>query len=57
MRKNRAEKRAVVPDPVYDNVVVSRIINKLMLDGKKGLAEKAFYSALDIISEKLGKML
>jgi len=46
VRKNRAEKREVMPDPVYDDVIVSRIINKLMLDGKKGLAEKAFYSAL-----------
>ncbi len=55
MRKNRAEKREVMPDPVYDDVIVSRIINKLMLDGKKGLAEKAFYSALDIISEKTGE--
>jgi len=55
VRKNRAEKREVMPDPVYDDVIVSRIINKLMLDGKKGLAEKAFYSALDIISEKTGE--
>lgn len=55
MRKNRAEKREIMPDPVYDDVVVSRIINKLMLDGKKGLAEKAFYSALDIISEQTGE--
>ncbi|SFM13931.1 30S ribosomal protein S7 [Halanaerobium salsuginis] len=55
MRKNRAEKRDIVPDPVYDDAIVSRIINKLMLDGKKGLAEKAFYGALDIISEQTGE--
>jgi small subunit ribosomal protein S7 len=55
VRKNRAEKREIMPDPVYDDVIVSRIINKLMLDGKKGLAEKAFYSALDIISEQTGE--
>jgi small subunit ribosomal protein S7 len=55
VRKNRAEKRDIVPDPVYDDAIVSRIINKLMLDGKKGLAEKAFYGALDIISEQTGE--
>ncbi|MGM0601917.1 MAG: 30S ribosomal protein S7 [Bacillota bacterium] len=55
MRKNRAEKREVMPDPIYDDVLISRIVNKLMLDGKKGLAENIFYGALDIIGEKTGE--
>jgi len=55
VRKNRAEKREVMPDPIYDDVLISRIVNKLMLDGKKGLAENIFYGALDIIGEKTGE--
>ena len=46
MRKNRAERREVKPDSVYDSVLVNRFINKIMLDGKKSLAEKLLYQAM-----------
>ena len=52
MRKNRADLRTVDPDPIYNKVIVTRMINKLMLDGKKSLAESIFYDSMDIISEK-----
>ncbi len=55
MRKNRAEQREVEPDPVYDEVIINRLINKIMLDGKKSLAEKILYNAMDIINEKTGE--
>jgi len=47
MRKDRAERRDIEPDPVYDEVVVNRLINKIMLDGKKSLAEKKVYKAME----------
>ncbi|MFP4662101.1 MAG: 30S ribosomal protein S7 [Halanaerobiales bacterium] len=52
MRKNRADLRTVDPDPIFNNVTVTRIINKLMLDGKKSLAENIFYDAMDLITER-----
>ncbi len=55
MRKNRAERRTVKPDPVYNDVIINRIINKIMLDGKKSLAERVVYEALDIVSEQTGE--
>ncbi len=55
MRKNRAERRTVEPDPVYDEVIINRIINKIMWDGKKSLAEKLLYDALDNIKEQSGE--
>ena len=55
MRRKRAEKREVLPDPKYGKVLVTKFINSLMKDGKKSVAEKIFYSALDIIEEKTGK--
>ncbi len=55
MRKNRAERRTVKPDPVYNDVIINRIINKVMLDGKKSLAERVVYEALDIVSEQTGE--
>ncbi len=55
MRKNRAERRTVKPDPVYNDVIINRIINKIMLDGKKSLAERVVYEALDIVSEETGE--
>ena len=55
MRKNRAVKREILADPIYNDVIVSRFINKLMHDGKKSIAEKIFYNALEIIQEKSGK--
>ncbi len=55
MRKYRAEKRKVDPDPIYEEVLVNRLINKVMLDGKKALAERIVYQAFDIIEEKVGE--
>lgn len=55
MRKKRAEKRDVLPDPVYNSKLVTRAINKIMVDGKKGIAQKILYKAFDIIKEKTNK--
>ena len=52
MRKNRAKKRDVLPDAVYNSKLVTKVINQIMLDGKKGTAEKIFYQAFDMIKEK-----
>lgn len=55
MRKRRAEKRDVLPDAIYNSKVVTKLINTIMLDGKKGTAEKILYEAFDSIREKTGK--
>ena len=55
MRKRRAEKRDVLPDPIYKSKVVTKLINTIMLDGKKGTAEKILYSAFDMIKEQTGE--
>lgn len=52
MRKGRAKKREVPPDPVYNNQIVMKFINNLMLNGKKQLATKIFHNALSIIAKK-----
>lgn len=53
-RKGPATKRPALEDPVYNNALVTQIINKIMLRGKKSLAEKIVYGALKIVSEKTG---
>ena len=55
MRKRRAARRDVLPDPIYKSKVVTKLINRIMLDGKKGVAEKILYEAFDIIKEKTGQ--
>lgn len=55
MRKNRAEKRKLLPDPVYNSVLVTRAINAIMLDGKKGIAQKILYGSFDLIAQKTQK--
>ena len=52
MRKRRAVKRDVLADPIYNSKVVTKLINAIMKDGKKGLAQKIFYGAMDIVKEK-----
>lgn len=52
MRKARAKKRPITPDPKYKNELVAKFVNSLMLDGKKSTAYGLFYKALDIIEEK-----
>lgn len=55
MRKNRAKERYVLPDPRYKEVVVSKFVNNLMVDGKKSLAYTILYDALDQVEEKTGE--
>lgn len=54
-RKGYIAKREVMPDPIYNDKVVTKLINKVMLDGKKGIAQKIVYGAFDIIREKTGE--
>ena len=51
-RRHRAEKREVNPDPKYGDVVLSKFMNSIMLDGKKSIAERIVYGALDIVEQK-----
>jgi len=54
-RRGQIAKRDVLPDPMYNSKVVTRLVNSIMLDGKKGVAQKIVYGAFDIIAEKTGK--
>lgn len=54
-RKGPVPKRDVLPDPLYGNKLVSRLINKVMLDGKKGVSQRIVYSAFETIRERSGK--
>jgi len=55
MRRRRAEKRTVIPDPKYKSTVVSRFINIVMKEGKKAVAERIVYKCFDILAEKTAK--
>ena len=55
MRKRRAVKRDVLPDPLYNSKVVTKLINSMMIGGKRGKAQSILYSAFDMIKEKTGK--
>ena len=52
MRKSKPKKRILLPDPKYNDTLVTRFVNDLMLDGKKSVALKAFYGSLDIVEKK-----
>ena len=54
-RKGHIAKRDVLPDSIYNNKVVTKLINNIMLDGKKGVAQKIVYGAFDRIAEETGK--
>ncbi|MDO4573261.1 MAG: 30S ribosomal protein S7 [Clostridia bacterium] len=54
-RRGFIPKREVLADPIYNSVVVTKLINQVMLDGKRGVAQKAVYDAFDIIKEKTGR--
>ena len=54
-RRGSIAKRDVLPDPLYNSKIVTRLINNIMLDGKRGVAQKIVYDAFDIIREKTGK--
>lgn len=55
MRKRQAIKRDVLADPIYNSKMITKLINGIMLDGKKGTAQKILYNALDIVKEKTKK--
>ena len=54
-RRGQTAKRDVLPDPLYNSKMVTRLINNIMYDGKKGVAQKIVYGAFDIVREKTGK--
>ena len=54
-RKGHIQKRDVLADPVYNNKIVTKLINNIMLDGKKGVAQKIVYGAFEEVAEKTGK--
>ena len=54
-RRGNIAKRDVLPDPLYNSKLVTRLINNVMYDGKKGVAQKIVYGAFDIVAEKTGK--
>ena len=54
-RRGNVPKREILPDPIYNSVLVTKLVNQIMLDGKKGVAQKVVYDAFDIIKEKTGK--
>ncbi|MFO7161061.1 MAG: 30S ribosomal protein S7 [[Clostridium] cellulosi] len=54
-RRGSVSKRDVLPDPLYNSKLVTRLINNVMIDGKKGVAQKIVYSAFEIVKEKTGK--
>ena len=54
-RRSGVSKRDVLPDPIYNSKVVTKLVNQVMYDGKKGVAQKIVYDAFKIVEEKLGK--
>lgn len=54
-RKGYIAKRDVLPDPIYNSKLVTRLINKIMIDGKRGVAQEILYNAFDIVEEKTGR--
>jgi small subunit ribosomal protein S7 len=54
-RRGNVPKREVLPDPMYGSEMVTRLVNNIMLDGKKGVAQKIVYGAFEIVGEKTGK--
>ena len=54
-RRGNVPKREVLPDPQYNSVLVTKLVNSIMLDGKKGVAQKVVYGAFEIVETKTGK--
>ena len=54
-RRGNVPKREILPDPMYNSVLVTKLVNSIMLDGKKGVAQKVVYGAFDLIKEKTDK--
>ena len=53
-RRGNVPKRDVLPDPLYNSKLVTKLVNSIMLDGKKGVSQKVVYGAFDIVREKTG---
>ncbi len=56
-RRGNVPKREVLPDPLYNSVMVTRLVNSIMVDGKKGVAQKVVYGAFELIKRKPEKIL
>ena len=54
-RRGNVPKREILPDPIYGSILVTKLVNSIMLDGKKGVAQKVVYGAFRIVEEKTGK--
>ncbi|MBR5432774.1 MAG: 30S ribosomal protein S7, partial [Bacteroidales bacterium] len=54
-RRGNVPKREVLPDPIYNSVLVTKLVNSIMLDGKKGVAQKVVYVAFELVEQKTGK--
>ena len=54
-RRGNVPKREILPDPIYNSVLVTKLVNSIMLDGKKGVAQKVVYGAVDMVKEQTGK--
>ena len=54
-RRGNVPKREILPDPIYNSVLVTKLVNSIMLDGKKGVAQKVVYGAFETVEEKTGK--
>ena len=54
-RRGNVPKREVLPDPLYNSILVTKLVNSIMLDGKKGVAQKVVYGAFEIVENKTGK--
>jgi small subunit ribosomal protein S7 len=55
MRKSKPKKRIILPDPKYNDVLVTKFVNNIMLQGKKSVAYKIFYDAIEIVDKKMGE--
>ena len=55
MRKTKPKKRIILPDPRFNDTLVTKFVNNIMLKGKKNLSYQIFYDAMDIVSEKTGE--
>ena len=54
-RRGNVPKREILPDPIYNSVLVTKLVNSIMLDGKKGVAQQVVYGAFDMVKEQTGK--
>ena len=55
MRRRRPERRVILPDPVYNDKLIAKFVNYIMVGGKKGVAERIFYGAMDMVKSRTKK--